>query len=301
MCNRSKKTLLYVAAVAIVIFVSSFAQDFEKVQIKTTKVSDGVYMLTGSGGNIGVSAGNDGVLLVDDQFAELTEKIRAAIAKINGGPIRFVLNTNWHYDHVGGNRPLAEAGCIIIAHDNSRKLMMAEQYHPFFDMRIPPYPEAALPKVTFTESITFHFNGDEIHAFHIENAHSDADIVIYFRKANVIHTGDILFVGGYPFIDIPHGGSIDGMIAAVDRLLGLINDNTKVIPGHGALSDSKGLQEYMEMLVTVKERVELQIKEGKTLEEIIASKPTSDFDKGRNNWMPSEGFVKIVYNDISKR
>lgn len=301
MCNRSKKILLLVAAVAIVIFVSSFAQDFEKVQIKTTKVSDGVYMLIGSGGNIGVSAGNDGVLLVDDQFAELTEKIRAAIAKINGGPIRFVLNTNWHYDHVGGNRPLAEAGCIIIAHDNSRKLMIAEQYHPFFDMRIPPYPEAALPKVTFTESITFHFNGDEIHAFHIENAHSDADIVIYFRKANVIHTGDIFFVGGYPFIDIPHGGSIDGMITAVDRLLGLINDNTKVIPGHGALSDRKGLQEYREMLVTVKERVELQIKEGNTLEEIIESKPTSDFDKGRNDWMPSAGFVKIIYNDISKR
>jgi glyoxylase-like metal-dependent hydrolase (beta-lactamase superfamily II) len=179
--------------------------------------------------------------------------------------------------------------------------MMTEQYHPFFDMALPAYPENALPSITFSDKIVFHFNGDVVQAFHIDGAHSDADLAFLFRKANVLHTGDLFFSGGYPFIDVPHSGSIDGMVAAADQLLGMIDDDTKVIPGHGSLSDRKGLQEYREMLVTVRDRIAGHIAAGRSLEEILASKPTADFDQGRNSGMPADDFVRIVFNDLSNR
>jgi glyoxylase-like metal-dependent hydrolase (beta-lactamase superfamily II) len=258
-------------------------------------------MLRGAGGNIGVSAGEDGILMIDTQFAELMEKIKSAIAEINRGPIRIVLNTHWHYDHTYGNEPLGKSGALIMAHENSRMRMTSEQYFPDFDMNIPVFPEAALPIVTFNDSLTLHFNGDEIQVTHIENAHSDGDIVIYFRKANVMHTGDIYFSVLYPFIDVSHGGSIDGMIAAADRILSMIDDNTKVIPGHGPLSNREGLMKYRDMLITLRDRIKTQIDEGKTLEEVIASKPTADFDKIKAQSVPPETFVKIIYNDLAKK
>lgn len=302
MSNRLKSLLSFlVLLILLTPFSAPSAQEFDKVQIKTIKATDQVYMLMGPGGNIGVSVGKDGVLLVDDQFAELHEKIKTAISKIHSGPIRFVLNTNWHYDHVKGNEPLGKAGAVIIAHENSRKRMAAEQYHPFFDLKIPPYPEAALPVITFSDSITLYLNDEEIYVFHIKNAHSDADIAILFRKANVMHTGDLYFSAGYPFIDVPHGGCIDGTIAAADTILEMIDENTKVIPGHGPLSNREGLKNYRHMLATIRDRVMQQIKEGKTLEEIIASKPTSEFDEDWAEAMPPEAIVKIIYNDLSKR
>ena len=277
------------------------AQELDQIQIETVPVADGVFMLVGSGGNIGVSVGQDGVLLIDTQFEELSEKIEAAISKLNDGPVRFVLNTNWHYDHVRGNAHFAEAGAAIIAHETSRERMMTGQYHPSFEMEVPAYPDNALPSLTFTDELVFHFNDDVIHAFHIEGAHSDADLAFHFRTANVLHTGDLFFEGGYPFIDVPHGGSIDGMIAAADQLLGMVDDNTKLIPGHGSLSDRRGLQGYREMLATVRNRIAQQIKEGESLEEIVGSKPTADFDRGMGSWMPADDFVRIVYNDLSNR
>jgi glyoxylase-like metal-dependent hydrolase (beta-lactamase superfamily II) len=257
-------------------------------------------MLTGDGGNIGVSVGEDGALLVDSQFAELYEKITAAIAAIKDVPIRYVLNTNWHYDHVSGNKPLAEGGAIIIAQTDTRKRMITEQYHPMFDLKIPPYPEAALPTMTFAKSITLHFNGGDIHAFHIKNAHSDSDIVIHFKNANVLHTGDIIFSSGFPFIDIPHGGSVEGMIKAADYILDMIDDDTKLIPGHGPLSDRAGLKEYQDMLITVRDRIKKEMGEGKTLEAIIASQPTRGFEK-EGTGVEAEMFVKIIYNDLSQK
>lgn len=302
MCNRIRSLLPLLLALGILTLVSaSTAQEFDKVQIKTIKITDQVYMLIGAGGNIGVSVGEDGILLIDDQFAEVLEKIKAALSEINSGPIRFVLNTNWHYDHVRGNEPLAKAGALIIAHENSRKRMSTEQHYPFFDFKTPASPEAALPVITFTDSITLHFNDEEIYALHIKNAHSDADIAILFRKANVIHTGDLYFSAGYPFIDISHGGSTDGMISAADTLLEMIDESTKVIPGHGPLSNREGMKNYRQMLATVKDRILKQIKEGKTLEEIIASRPTADLDKDWKQGMSPEEIVKIVYNDLSKR
>ncbi len=301
MINSKSLRYFFLAFVFVTISTFSTAQDFEKVKIETIKVADGVYMLIGSGGNIGVSAGEDGILMVDTQFSELMEKIKSAIAEISKSPIRIVLNTNWHYDHAYGNEPLGKSGALIIAHENSRMRMTSEQQYPDFNMNFPPMPEAALPVVTFKDSLTLHFNGDDVQVFHIENAHSDADIVIYFRKANVIHTGDLFFTVLYPYIDVSHGGSIDGMIAAAEKIIGMIDENTKIIPGHGPLSDREELKKYRDMLVTVRDRIKSQIKEGKTLEEILASKPTADFDNVKAEAMPPEMFVKIVYNDLAKK
>lgn len=299
----NSKNLRYLSIVLVSIFLSTFsiAQDFEKVKIETIKVADGIYMLQGSGGNIGVSAGEDGVLLIDTQFAEIVEKIKSAIAEISSGPIRVVLNTNWHYDHTYGNEPFGKSGALIIAHENSRMRMMNEQYFADFNMTIPVFPEAALPVLTFKDSLTLHFNGDEIQLFHIKNAHSDADIVIYFRKANVIHTGDLYFSALYPYIDVSHGGSIDGMIAASEKILGIIDENTKIIPGHGSLSDREGLTKFRDMLVTLRDRIKGLIREGKTLEEVLASKPTADFDKDQAPLISPEMFVKIIYDELVKK
>ncbi len=278
-----------------------FGQDFEKVQVQTIKVTENIYMLVGGGGNIGVSAGPDGILLIDSQFAQLLEKIKAEIAKINSGPIRIVCNTNWHYDHVSGNEPLAKAGALIIAHENTRRGMASEQNFPEFGQKFPPYPETALPAVTFRESLTLYFNGDEIQVLHIPNAHSDADLVFYFRKANVIHTGDIFFPGMYPFIDVAHGGSVAGVIAGADKIAAMIDSSTKIIPGHGPLSDRQGVLAYRDMLAAVRDRIAKLIQEGKTLEQVLEAKPTADFDKTIAPSIPVEMFVKIVYSDLTKR
>lgn len=297
------KILRYLSVVFIsaILITFSTAQDFSKIQIETIKVADGIYMLQGAGGNIGVSVGEDGILMVDTQFAELNEKIKSAIAEISEGPIRIVLNTNWHYDHAYGNEPLGKSGALIIAHENTRTRMLSEQYFDDFDMTVPVFPDAALPAVTFKDSLTLHFNGNEIQVVHIENAHSDADIAIYFREANVLHTGDLFFSVLYPYIDISHGGSIDGMIRASEKILGIVDENTKIIPGHGPLSNREGVKKFRDMLVTLRDRIKDRIREGKTLEEVLASKPTADFDKEKAQAVSPEMFVKIIYDELAKK
>jgi cyclase len=262
-------------------------QDFSKVEIQTIKVTDGIYMLTGAGGNLGVCSGEDGIFLIDDQYAPLTEKIRAAIGKISQDPIRFVLNTHWHGDHTGGNENLGKSGTLIVAHDNVRQRMSTEQFIKFFGSKSEPSPKVALPVVTFNDTITLHLNGEEIHAFHVPPAHTDGDSAVYFRKANVIHMGDLYFAGMYPFIDGSSGGDISGMILAADKVLELINEETKVIPGHGALSNRAELASYREMLATVRDRVAKLVAAGKSAEEIVAAKPTADLDAV---W--GQGFIK---------
>jgi cyclase len=281
------------------VFSDVLAQEFDQVQIETVEITDNVYMLIGYGGNIGVSVGEDGTLLIDDQFGELKDKIDAALSEISPHPVRIILNTNWHYDHASGNAAFAESGAIVIAHEQSRVRMQTDQRHPDLGVEVPPYPAAALPVITIKESLTLHLNGDEILVFHIPNAHSDADLAFYFRRANVMHAGDLCFVGGYPYIDTHNGGSIDGMIAAADRLIGMIDGDTRVIPGHGPLTDLAGLQEYREMLSTIRNRVADQIGQGKSLEEIIASSPTAGFDEGREQFVPRELFVEIVFNSLA--
>jgi glyoxylase-like metal-dependent hydrolase (beta-lactamase superfamily II) len=255
------------------------ADKFKDVQIKTVNVADGIYMLVAQGaGNIGVSVGDDGVFLIDDQYAPLTAKIKAAVAKLSGRPVRFVINTHWHGDHTGGNENLAREGTVIVAHDQVYERMTRENFLAAFNEKVPAAPKAALPIISFNDTVTFHVNGHDIHTVHVEHAHTDGDSIVHFRAANVIHTGDIWFNGMYPFIDSDTGGSLDGVIAAVDVILDLANEQTKIIPGHGPLSDRKGLLGYRTFLLDVRERVGKLLQQGKSLDEIRAAKPLADYE-----------------------
>ncbi len=281
---------------------ASFAQeDLSKVRIKTEKLTNSTYMLTGAGGNLGVSIGADAVFLIDDQFAPLTPKIKAAIAKLSKKRVKFVLNTHWHFDHTGGNENFGKAGALIVAHDNVRKRMSTAQLIEFLGMPIKASPKQALPVVTFTTDVTFHLNGDEVHVFHVMNGHTDGDAIVHFKKSNVIHLGDIFFNKLYPFIDTSSGGSIDGVIAATDKVLRLANDDTKLIPGHGPLATKGDLQIYRDMLATISTRIKAQIKEGKKLEDAIAAKPSAEYDAvwGKGVLPPSK-FVEMLWKNLQK-
>jgi glyoxylase-like metal-dependent hydrolase (beta-lactamase superfamily II) len=276
------------------------AQDFEKAQIGTLKVEGNIYMLTGPGGNIGIYAGKDAVLLVDSQYAPVTDKIRAAVAAITDKPIQFVVNTQWHLDHTGGNENLARGGAVIVAHENVRKRLSTEQFMEFFKASIPPMPVRALPVITFERDMAFHLDGEEIRIFNVPTAHTDGDAIIHFRKSNVLHMGDILFNGLYPYIDLSAGGSINGMIAAVDRVLPLCDGNTKVIPGHGPLTDKAGLGAYRKMLAAVRDRIASEIQSGKTLPEVVAAQPTREFDDAwGKGFLKPEQFTTLVYSSLT--
>ncbi|MDQ3229953.1 MAG: MBL fold metallo-hydrolase, partial [Pseudomonadota bacterium] len=229
-------------AIAAIPLLASAQQDFSKVEIKTTALRDGTHMLTGAGGNIVASAGSDGVFIIDDQFAPLSDKIRAAVGKLSDKPLRFVVNTHWHGDHTGGNENLGKAGAVIVAHDNVRKRMSVEQL--LLGNKIPASPGAALPVVTFASDLNLHLNGDSVHVQHVAHAHTDGDALVKFERANVLHMGDVYFNGLYPFIDASSGGSIGGLLAAIDSGLALSDDNTIVVPGHGPVSNRSELAAY---------------------------------------------------------
>jgi len=265
-------------------------EDYSKVTIKTTKLAEGMYMLEGAGGNIGVSVGDDGVILVDDQFAPLTPKIQDAISKITPKPIRFVINTHWHGDHVGGNENLATAGAVIIAHDNVRKRMSTDQFIQLLNRKVPPSPPRALPVVTFTSDITLHLNGEDIHVIHVDPAHTDGDSLVVFSKVKIIHVGDVFRTVGYPFVDISSGGNFDGVIAVADKVTGMIDTSFKVIPGHGELSTRADLKSWHDMLVEIRASVKKQADAGKTLEQIQQLKLTAKWDErwGKGNIKPDQ-------------
>ena len=291
-----------VFCVAVLFQPAAFAQeDLSKVEIKTEKLSDTAYMMTGAGGNLGLSVGEDAVFVIDDQFAPLTPKIQAAIAKLTDKPVKFVLNTHWHFDHTGGNENMGKAGAVIVAHENVRKRMSVEGFIEFLGMKTQAEPKVALPVVTFTRDVSFHINGDELFAYHAPRAHTDGDAIVHFKKSNVIHMGDVFFNKLYPFIDTSSGGTVDGVIQAVDRVLGVAGDQTRIIPGHGPLAAKADLKTYRDMLATVSARIAAQIKQGKTLEQAAAAKPTAEFDgvwgKG---FLPPEKFVAMIYGNLKK-
>lgn len=290
------------ALVLYVLSASVFAQDPAKVKIETTRLADKVYMMqTRIGGNLGVCAGEDGVILVDSEYAGLGAKVKEAIASISPEPVKFVINTHWHFDHTGGNKYFHDGGSVIVAHENVRRLMADDQYIGIINRDVPASPKEALPAVTFTDSVTFLLNGEEIEVFHTPNAHTDGDGVVHFRKANVIHAGDIFFNTGYPFIDVTNGGNINGMIAAVEMILKRCNDETKIIPGHGPLSDKAGLESYLAMLREFRDIISKEIDMGKDLKAILKAKPTAELDKkwGQGAFPPNL-FTEMVYRSFQK-
>jgi cyclase len=277
------------------------AQDFSKVEIRTAAVAEDLYVLAGGGGNIALSIGPDGPLLVDASYRELAEKIAAAVKTVSKQPVRLVVNTHWHFDHVGGNEALVKAGATLIAHENVRKCMSEDRDIAVVDRHVKASPAAALPSITFDQSLTLHWNGDDVRIIHVASAHTDGDCLVYFKRANVLHVGDIWFNGMYPFFDVNAGGSLDGLVKAFDRALSLADEKTRIIPGHGPLSDKAHMKRYRDMLATVRDRVRLLAKRGKSREEIIAAKPTREFDKewGRSGLNPDK-WVGLICDGMSK-
>ena len=294
--NIIKTTM--VVAVAMV-GTQALGQDFSQVQIRTTEVAEGIYMLEGSGGNLGLSVGTDGVFLIDDQFAPLSEKISAAIAGITDDDVRFLINTHWHGDHTGGNENFGNAGAIIVAHDNVRARMSTEQFREIFDQRIPASPATALPIVTFADRTTFHWNGQRIVVKHVENAHTDGDSVVWFADADVFHLGDVFFNGFYPFVDVSSNGSLEGYISAVEGVLIRTTENTTIIPGHGPLANTNDLRAYLEVLRTARERIQSAIDSGMSEDEAVAADLMADYDEQwGGGFMNPENFVRLSYKSL---
>lgn len=274
----------------------------DEVEIAATPLGGGVHMLTGKGGNIGLFAGPDGAFMIDSQFKGLSAKISKAIAEITDKKLKFVVNTHWHFDHVGGNENFAAKGAVIVAHENVRKLMASDQFLKAFGKKVPAAPKNALPAIGFTKEVTFHLNDETIRVVHVPNAHTHGDAVIQFIKADVIHAGDIYFNGFYPFIDYQHGGTIGGMVRAVDRILEMSGPNTKIIPGHGPLSNRKELKRYRDMLDEVGHSLLNALSDKKSLAELIKNSPIAKFDKEwGDGFLKPETFLSLVYEGMKKR
>lgn len=279
-------------------------QNLDSVQVTSQRLSDRVYVLFGAGGNIGLSIGDDGAFIVDDQFAPLSPKIKAAVAQLTDKPIRFVVNTHWHGDHTGGNERMARGGAVIIAHENVRKRMSIDQIleRNGATTRTPAAPYAALPVVTFAQDVTLHLNGDSIFVVHVPPAHTDGDALIFYEKSNVIHMGDTFFNGGYPLIDTATGGTFDGIITAADKALGLANADTGIIPGHGAVATRRDLQRYRDALTTIRSRILKMVLEGKTLDQVRAAKPTADWDEAwGKGFISGDALTATAYADLKAR
>ena len=270
--------------------------DFEKLELQTVKVADRLYVLMGgpAQGNIAVSVGSDGVFLVDSMYGQMHQKIVDAVRALSPLPIRYVVNTHLHGDHTAGNAAMAKVGAVIISHENMRKRMADAQSAP---------AAGTLPVLTYSDSLTLHFNGEEIQIFHPAPAHTDGDSIIYFRKANVAHVGDIPASLRYPNIGVNDGGTVDGMMAAARQLMKIVKPDTKIVPGHlGPIVGFREIEQQLTMFVAVRDRIAAAIKVGKTEAEVVASKPTRDFDEGRmGGAITPDRFVSLVYTDLSRR
>jgi glyoxylase-like metal-dependent hydrolase (beta-lactamase superfamily II) len=276
------------------------AQNFDTVQVRRTPVAGSVHMLVSPGanaGNIGLMVGSDAVFVVDDQFAPLTPKILAAIKEVTDQPVRFVVNTHWHPDHTGGNENMGQGGAVIFAQENVRKRLSTDQFIEAMNRKEPASPRGALPVVTFTESISFHLNGDSIVVFHVPPAHTDGDALVMFTKANVLHTGDVFVSDRYPFVDRSSGGTIDGIINGAERIVAVTNAQTKIIPGHGPLSDRARVKAYHDMLVVLRDRMRKEVAAKHTIEQVLASKITSDYDAQVS--LNRERFLRILFQELS--
>jgi cyclase len=273
-------------------------QDFSKVEIKVVPAAGNVYMLQGAGGNIGVSAGSDGLLIVDDQYAPLAEKIRSTLKGINSGKLKFILNTHWHGDHTGGNATFGPEAPII-AQENVRKRMSTDQ--KVMGNAVPASPAGALPVITFQDSVTVHFNGEEIRVIHYPNGHTDGDSVIFFTKSNVVHMGDDFFAARFPFVDLGSGGSVQGMIAGVEKVLAQIPADAKVIPGHGPLSTVADLKSYHHMLVETTSIIQKRMKAKRTLEQIQAEGLPAEWKEWGSGFIDTKTWIETIYNSLTQK
>lgn len=290
-----------IAALAALALPGARGQDAASASITTVPVADGIYMLMGAGGNIGVSVGPDGVLLIDDQFGPMVPKIDGVIAELSDSPVRMVLNTHWHGDHTGGNEAYGLAGALILAHDNVRVRMASQQFSAFFNRETPASPPAALPVVTFDNTLTLHLNGDSITALHVPLAHTDGDAIVLFEKANVVHMGDTYFNGFFPFIDAERGGTVWGVVRAIDTVLPRLNAQTRVMPGHGPLSDVAGLRRFRDMLEAVAQRIQSLKDEGRSVEEVVAAAPTAPYDAAwGGGFIKPEQWVRLAYSALGE-
>jgi glyoxylase-like metal-dependent hydrolase (beta-lactamase superfamily II) len=279
-------------------------QDFAAASIETQEVADGLYMLmlVGAGaGNIALSTGDDGSVIVDTQFGPLNEKIRTAIRRAGGDDVKFVVNTHWHGDHAGGNENFGNAGAVIIAHNNVRVRMSTEQVMAAMNQTVPPSPAAALPVLTFPTRATFHWNGNRVNVYHVENAHTDGDSIIHFTDKNVFHMGDTFVNGGYPFIDNGSDGSIHGIIEAAESVLARSDAGTKIIPGHGPLATPDDLRAFLNVVRTTRDRIQSMIDQGRSIDEVVAAKPTAEWDTTYGaGFMNGETFTRFAYTDLKE-
>lgn len=294
-------------AAGVVLLAASlgFSQDrdFSKVQIKVTKVAGTVYMLEGAGGNIGASVGDDGIVVVDDQFAPLAEKIQAALKGITDKPVRFIINTHYHFDHTGGNE-FFQKQAPIIAQDNVRKRLAADTTAGnggSVKMEMKAVPAAALPIITFDHDVTVHLNGEDIRALHFPAGHTDGDSIIYFPKSNVVHMGDDFVTYGFPFIDVGAGGSIDGMIKGVEDAIAQLPADVKIIPGHGPISSLDDVRAYVKMLKETRAAVEQALKKKMTLAQMKEKKLLDPWKKYNGEFISTDAFLETVYNSLTGR
>ncbi|MFH1983550.1 MAG: MBL fold metallo-hydrolase [Pseudomonadota bacterium] len=280
----------------------SFAEEPAAIEVGAEKITENIYLLqdTGGMGNTVVLTGRDGVLMVDTKIEAAVSPLLSRISELSEKPIRFAVITHWHFDHVGGNEQVAKTGATIIAHENVRKQMAMAHDMAMLNTKVPPSSEMARPLLTYTKEMAFHMNGEDVRVFHLAAGHTDGDSVVYFQNANVIHMGDLYFEGLYPYIGIYSGGSIDGMIKVINQILPMIDDKTKVVPGHGPLSDKTRLQQYVSMLTAIRDEVGRLMQNGATMEAVIAAKPTQAYDeKWGKGFLPPDQFTKLVYMDLS--
>ena len=281
-------------AIAGLMAINAFAQD----EVSIVNITDNIHMLVGKGGNIGVSTGADGTFLIDDKFAPMTGNIIEALKSLGGDSATYLVNTHFHGDHSGGNENFGKTGTLILSHENVRTRLADGSTVSAFNMVTPPQSGSALPVITFSEEMTVHLNGDAINVIHVPNAHTDGDSIVHFSDSNVIHTGDVFFNGFFPFIDVEHGGSVIGTINAVDAILALSNDDTVIIPGHGALSNVTELKAYREMLDTAQTRLSKLKAEGKDAA-AAAMNPLSDLDEQWGTVMfNAYRWISIIYDGI---
>ena len=277
-----------------------FSTDWEHLTIEQRQLAPGVFLLHGSGGNTVALTGADGTLLIDPAFAQVAPKLKLALSRLGAGPVRYVVSSHFHNDHTGGNGAFAQDGAIVVGQENCRKHMLVEQRSSFWGYTTPASPAADLPTLTYDRKLTLYLDGEQIDVFHDGPSHTDGDSVVYLHKANVVHMGDIYIHGLYPYIDLGNGGTIDGYFTVIDHVLGMIDDRTGVVPGHGPLATRADLQAYRDMLHVVRDRVAHEISEGATLEQVIASRPSGEYDaQWASDRVGPEAFAALLYQSLS--